>query len=106
MWRGKEGDGLVGTVMMCTQVTVFGLTAIRANYSWTVSSETKTFSMKTVLADPRWRIGKREGEVMKQKQPHFTNVSFLPFRKTSLSLAQVHFTLPDKPLHCRSFQFK
>ena len=57
--------------------------------------------MKTSPTDPRWRVGRREGEVMKQKQPHFTNVSFLPFRKTSLSLAQVHFTLPDKPLYVK-----
>lgn len=61
MWRGREGDGLVGIVMIRTQVAVFGLTAIRANCSWTLSSETKTFSMKTVLADPRWRIGKKGG---------------------------------------------
>ena len=53
--------------------------------------------MKTAPTDPRWRIGKREGEVMKHKQPHFTNISFLPFRKTSPSLAQVHFLCLTNP---------
>lgn len=48
-----------------------------------------------------WMVVKREGEIMKHKDLPFTNLSLLPFRETSLSLAQVHFTLFDKPLYHR-----
>lgn len=69
----------------------------------TVSGLTNSGQSLGLTSMPADQREGEEGKMMKQQQPHFTNVSLLPFRKIFLSLAQVHFS--DKPLYYRRIQF-